>query len=85
MGAALRLADISSVITYELEHVASAVVGPRSKVPVRPGRYPLVSTQDRIAERHFIEVAGATVAPWREVRTTDECGPPPTRSACPSG
>ena len=73
MGAASRLADISSVITYELEHVASAVVDALdARVPVRPGRYPLVSTQDRIAERHYIEVAGATVAPWREVRTTEE-------------
>jgi len=73
IGAALRLADISSVITYELEHVAAAVVQALDpKVPVRPGRYPLVSTQDRISERHFIEVAGATVAPWREVRTTVE-------------
>ena len=73
VGAASRLADISSVITYELEHVASAVVDALdARVPVRPGRYPLVSTQDRIAERHYIEVAGATVAPWREVRTTEE-------------
>jgi len=29
-----------------------------------------VSTQDRIAEREFVESAGARVAPWREVRTT---------------
>ena len=73
VGAALRLADLSDVVTYELEHVASAVVvAVDARVPVRPGRYPLTSTQDRIAERHFIEQAGATVAPWREVRTTDD-------------
>ena len=73
VGAAMRLADIAAVVTYELEHVASAVVeAVDARVPVRPGRYPLVSTQDRIAERRFIEVAGGTVAPWREVRTTDE-------------
>lgn len=70
VGAALRLADVSTVITYELEHVASDVVGAlEARLPVRPGRYPLVSTQDRIAERHFIERTGAAVAPWREVRT----------------
>jgi len=73
VGAALRLADLCAVVTYELEHVAAAVVDALEvHVPVRPGRYPLVSTQDRIAERRFIELAGGSVAPWREVRTTDE-------------
>ena len=73
VGAALRLADVAAVVTYELEHVASAVVHAlETRVPVRPGRYPLVSTQDRIAERRFIQNAGGTVAPWREVHTPDE-------------
>jgi Phosphoribosylaminoimidazole carboxylase (NCAIR synthetase) len=70
--AADRLADVAAVVTYELEHVASAVVDVlERRLPVRPGRYPLVSTQDRIAERRFIEGAGEAVAPWREVRTRD--------------
>jgi 5-(carboxyamino)imidazole ribonucleotide synthase len=73
VGAAMRLADVAAVVTYELEHVAQAVVRALElRGPVRPGRYPLVSTQDRIAERRFVEAAGAAVAPWREVRTTDE-------------
>jgi 5-(carboxyamino)imidazole ribonucleotide synthase len=41
-------------------------------VPVRPGRVPLLVTQDRIAERRFAEEHGAAVAPWREVRSTTE-------------
>ena len=73
VGGALRLAASSDVVTYELEHVAVAVLdGLDGVVPVRPGRLPLLVTQDRIAERRFVEEAGATVAPWREVRTTDE-------------
>jgi len=73
VGAALRLADVSAVITYELEHIAAAVVTAlEAHVPVRPGRYPLVSTQDRIAERRFIEGSGGAVAPWHEIRTTKE-------------
>jgi len=73
VGAALRLADVSAVVTYELEHVAAAVVAAlERRLPVRPGRYPLVSTQDRIAERRFIEGAGGAVAPWREVTTQDD-------------
>jgi len=69
VGAALRLA----ALTYELEHVAAAVVDAvDGVVPVRPGRVPLQVTQDRIAERRFVEEAGVPVAPWREIRTADE-------------
>ena len=70
VGAALRLADLSDVVTYELEHVAADVVEAiEARVPVRPGHGPLVVTQDRLAERRFVEGAGAAVAPWREVRS----------------
>ncbi len=78
VGAALRLAAISDVVTYELEHVAVEVVDAIDAIrPVRPGRVPLLVTQDRLAERRFTERAGAEVAPWREVRTTAEL-----REAC---
>ncbi len=73
VGGALRLAALSDVVTYELEHVASAVVeAVEAVVPVRPGRMPLRVTQDRIAERRFVEHAGVAVAPWREVRSRDD-------------
>ena len=73
VGAALRLGEVSDVVTYELEHVAAAVVeGLEQVIPVRPGRLPLTATQDRLAERRFVEGAGIGVAPWREVRTTDD-------------
>ena len=70
VDAALRLAEVSDVVTYELEHVAAAVVeAVEGRVPVRPGRGPLLVTQDRLAERRFVEGAGIAVAPWREVRS----------------
>ncbi len=70
VDAALRLAEVSDVVTYELEHVAAAVVeAVEARVPVRPGRGPLLVTQDRLAERRFVEGAGIAVAPWREVRS----------------
>ena len=73
VGAALRLAELSDVVTYELEHLALAVVDAvDAVVPVHPGRVPLMATQDRLAERRFVESAGAEVAPWREVRTTSD-------------
>ena len=71
--AALNLAAESAVVTYELEHVAAAVVEAiEGIVPVRPGFRPLQVTQDRLAERRFVEGAGVAVAPWREVRSVAE-------------
>ena len=71
--AAVRLAGLSDVVTYELEHVAAAVVeAVAARVPVRPGHGPLVVTQDRLAERRFVEGTGVAVAPWREVRSVAE-------------
>jgi 5-(carboxyamino)imidazole ribonucleotide synthase len=73
VDAAVRLADVSDVVTYELEHVAAEVVAAcAGLVPVRPGHRPLVVTQDRLAERRFVEGAGIAVAPWREVVSVAE-------------
>lgn len=70
VAAAGRLAGLSAVVTYELEHVAAEVVEAcAAVVPVRPGIGPLRVTQDRLAERRFVEGAGIAVAPWREVRS----------------
>ena len=70
VAAALRLAAGVEVVTYELEHVAAGVVETvAARCPVRPGHRPLTVTQDRLAERRFVESAGIAVAPWREVRT----------------
>ena len=69
-AAAARLAGVSSVVTYELEHVAAAVGRTAAGIrPLRPSLRALEVTQDRLAERRFLEAAGATVAAWREVRS----------------
>lgn len=69
--AARRLADGCAVVTYELEHVSLDLVKALDdgRVPIRPGPYALRLTQDRLAERRFLEANGATVAQWREVRS----------------
>ena len=69
VDAAKRLAEGCGVVTYELEHVAEAVVAALDdgSRPVRPGLHPLRVTQDRLAERRFLEANDAPVAPWREV------------------
>jgi 5-(carboxyamino)imidazole ribonucleotide synthase len=65
--AAERLAAMSGVITYELEHVGLDLVQAIDRlVPVRPGPLALSVTQDRLAERRFVERTGGRVAPWRE-------------------
>ncbi len=71
MEAARRLADGCAVVTYELEHVSLDLVKALDDgaVPIRPGPYALRLTQDRLAERRFLEANGATVAQWREVRS----------------
>ena len=73
VAAATRLAGMSAVVTYELEHVAAAVGRAAAGIrPLRPSLRALEVTQDRLAERRFLEGAGAAVAPWREVRTRAE-------------
>jgi 5-(carboxyamino)imidazole ribonucleotide synthase len=74
VSAAVRLASGCAVITYELEHVDAALVDTiiASGVPVRPGARALRVTQDRVAERRFVQEAGAAVAPWRAVATGDD-------------
>ena len=73
-SAAAELARGCAVVTYELEHVeaslAEAVLA--AGVPVRPGPLPLRVSQDRLAERRWVEEQGARVARWREVRSPAE-------------
>jgi 5-(carboxyamino)imidazole ribonucleotide synthase len=72
VGAALRLAESSAVVTYELEHVAAEVVTAiESIVPVRPGSRPLLVTQDRLSERRFVEAAGIGDAEGARVAAAD--------------
>lgn len=72
-AAALQLAEASDLVTYELEHVdATAVEAIAERMPVRPGLTALQATQDRLAERRFLEEQGAAVAGWRAVASLEE-------------
>jgi 5-(carboxyamino)imidazole ribonucleotide synthase len=67
--AARRLASMSDVVTFELEHVGlDAAAAAADVAPLRPGLDALRYTQDRLAERRFIRDIGGWTAPWREVR-----------------
>ncbi len=73
VDAAIGLAAGCAVVTYELEHVAAAVVEALDeRLPVRPGVVALAETQDRLAERRFLAEIDAPTAPWREVRSFED-------------
>lgn len=70
---ALELADGCAVVTYELEHVSADLVEALEPLlPVRPGAAALRATQDRLAERRFLESIAAPAAPGRVVRSLDD-------------
>ena len=71
--AALRLAHRSDVVTYELEHVSAEAVRAIDAVrPVRPGLFALQMTQDRLAERRFLQQLEIPTAEWLEVHSEEE-------------
>ena len=74
IDAAHRLAAGCAVVTCELEHLSLEMVSALDdgSVPVRPGPYALKLTQDRLAERRYLEANGAAVAPWREISSASE-------------
>ncbi len=67
--AALRaFAEAVDVITYEFENIpTSALDLLESLRPIRPGRKALVTSQDRILEKAFLNGIGLATAPWAEV------------------
>ena len=69
--AALRaFAGSVDVITYEFENVpTSALDLLESLRPIRPNRKALGVSQDRIAEKSFLNGLGLSTAPWAEVNS----------------
>lgn len=66
---ALRaFAQSCDVVTYEFENVPTAALDLiESLVPVRPNRRTLAVSQDRIAEKEFLQGIGLNVAPFAAV------------------
>ena len=65
-AALVRFAEACDVVTYEFENLP---VGPLAALgaKLRPGTRSLEIAQDRVAEKRFLEGAGARVAAWRQV------------------
>ena len=87
VDAALRLAAMSDVVTYELEHVGlEAATAAGELAPLRPGLTALRATQDRLAERRFIRDDRRTRRPVaRGPRTPRRPRRPPRPWATRSG
>ena len=74
-GNRIVLADFAracDVVTYEFENIA---LGPvewlNERVPVHPSPRSLAASQDRVAEKRFVESVGGTPARWAEVTTRE--------------
>ncbi len=68
VGALAELAQRCDAVTYEFENVpVPGVMKLLERVPVRPGPGPLEISQDRIAEKDFLNQIGLPTAPYRTV------------------
>jgi 5-(carboxyamino)imidazole ribonucleotide synthase len=68
--ALLAFAKSVDVITYEFENVpTSALDLLESLKPIRPNRRALAVSQDRIAEKSFLNDLGLATAPWAKVNS----------------
>ena len=84
--AALRaFAAAVDVITYEFENVpTSALDLLESLRPIRPGRRALAVSQDRVAEKTFLNGLGLQTAPWAAVNSEDDLRAAVAALGCPS-
>ncbi|KQP07995.1 phosphoribosylaminoimidazole carboxylase [Methylobacterium sp. Leaf99] len=68
-----RFAAGVDVVTYEFENIpAAAAEALAAKAPLRPNAGALATTQDRLAEKTFINDLGIETAPFRIVDTPDD-------------
>ena len=84
-GAAVELARGCAVVTYELERVDAALVEAvlAAGVPVRPGLLALRVSQDRLAERRWVEARAREWPDGARSGARRRSGSRCARSACP--
>lgn len=72
-SALARFAAASDVVTFEFENVSAAALDLLTTLkPVRPSPAVLRMSQDRIAEKSFLNSAGVPTAPWHAVASRAE-------------
>ncbi|GAB2025949.1 5-(carboxyamino)imidazole ribonucleotide synthase [Lactovum odontotermitis] len=73
VGALQRLAEVCDLITYEFENVSAAALHKvEDVVQIPQGIRLLEITQNRRAEKEFLETCGLRIAPWKLIRSVDD-------------
>ena len=84
-AALAAFAGAVDVITYEFENVPTAALDLlQSLKPVHPDRRALAISQDRLAEKAFLNGIGLTTAPYAPVTTPEDLAVALARIGCPS-
>jgi 5-(carboxyamino)imidazole ribonucleotide synthase len=72
------------VVTYEFENIpVEALDALAPRVPLRPGRNVLYTTQNRLREKQFLQGSGFPVAPFRVVQNEAELREAAQALGCP--
>ena len=80
-----RFAASVDVVTYEWENVPTAALDVLEPLrPIRPNRRALAVSQDRVAEKTFLNGIGLATAPWAEVADGAALAAALDRIGCPS-
>jgi 5-(carboxyamino)imidazole ribonucleotide synthase len=85
--AALReLADLCDVVTFEFENVPADALEFLAGLgcPIAPGPKALASTQDRVAEKTFLNALGIETVAFAQVDGPDDIGPALERLGAPA-
>ena len=73
IAALSAFASSVDVITYEFENIPTAALDALQALrPIHPGRRALATSQDRIAEKDFLNGLGLQTAPYAAVNSLDE-------------
>jgi 5-(carboxyamino)imidazole ribonucleotide synthase len=84
-AALAAFAGAVDVITYEFENVPTAALDLLERLrPIHPSRRALAISQDRLAEKAFLNGIGLTTAPYAAVTTAEDLAAALARIGCPS-
>jgi 5-(carboxyamino)imidazole ribonucleotide synthase len=84
-AALTAFAGAVDVITYEFENVPTAALDLlESLKPIHPNRRALAISQDRLAEKAFLNGIGLATAPYAAVATAEDLAVALARIGCPS-
>lgn len=84
-AAVTAFAGTVDVITYEFENVPTAALDLlESLKPIHPNRRALAISQDRLAEKAFLNGIGLATAPYAAVATAEDLAVALARIGCPS-